>query len=132
MKLLLPILFLLLLCVPYIGSGQTQTGSPNTTTQPVIEKTAATFFAGVVFASHLHYYGRTDSLKSNALLPTVLVQFDSAHVYVSGTGVFLNNKQQTMEYAGTVAEAGYKFGKLKGIAGNIYVNKFFYNRRIKP
>jgi hypothetical protein len=124
---------ILLIClaffIPYAGFSQTQ---PQTTTtqpvvQPVIEKTTATFFAGAVFASRLHYYGRTDSLKSSALLPTVLIQFDSAHLYISGTAVFLNNKEQSMDYAGTVAEAGYKFGKAKGIAGNVYVNKFFYN-----
>ncbi len=129
MKPLLRYLFIAFLLSPCLCFAQTQ---PQTDTiipaaQPVIEKTTATFFGGVVFASHLHYYGRTDSLKSTALLPTILIQFDSAHLYLSGTAVFLNNKVKTMDYAGTVAEAGYKFGKLKGVAGNVYVNKFFYN-----
>jgi len=100
--------------------------------QPVLQKTTLTVFAGAVFAPVLHYFGRTDNEKSNAVLPTVLLQFDSAHVYVSGTAVLLNNKIQSFDYAGTVAEAGYKFGKQKGLGGNVYVNKFFYNTTQLP
>jgi hypothetical protein len=113
--------------------GETPAPSPaQPAAQPVVQKTAVTFFAGAIYSSRLHYYGRTDNEKSSALLPTLMLQFDSAHIYVSGTAVLLNNKEQTMDYAGTVAEVGYKFGKLKGLNGNVYVNKFFYNTTQLP
>jgi len=132
MKNILPAFVILtLFIVNKISAQQTQLQA-TTSPVPVVEKTTATFFAGAIFSSRLHYYGRTDDLKSSALLPTLLVQFDSAHLYISGTAVLLNNKQQTLDYAGTVAEAGYKFGKQKGIAGNAYVNKFFYNTQQLP
>ncbi len=96
------------------------------------KKTVASILAGAVFAPRLHYYGRTDDLKSNALLPTVLIQFDSTGLYGSATSVLLNNKVQSLNYAGTIAEAGYRFGKQKGFAGNIFGNKFFYNTTQLP
>ncbi len=97
------------------------------------KKTTFTFLGGAIFAPVLHYYGRTDSLKSNALLPTVYLQFDSLHFYVSATSVFLSDKTQTLTYAGTITEAGYKFGqKIKGFGGSIYANKFFYNTTQLP
>ena len=96
------------------------------------KKTISTILAGAVFAPRLHYYGRTDSLKSSALLPVVLIQFDSVGIYASGTSVFLNNRIQQFEYAGTIAELGYKFGKPMRFSGNIYANKFFYNTTQLP
>lgn len=90
------------------------------------KKTIATIFGGFAYVPNLHYYGRTDSLKSSALLPTVLVQFDSSGFYISGSAVFIQNAVQTMQYGATIAEAGYKFGKKKGLAGSIYGDKFFY------
>ena len=98
----------------------------------VSKKTVSTVFAGAVFAPRLHYYGRTDNQKSSALLPTLLVQFDSVGLYASGTGVLLSNNVQKLDYAGTVTEVGVRFGKLKGISGNIYGNKFFYNTTQLP
>ncbi len=95
-------------------------------------KTTATFLGGLVFAPRLHYFGRTDSLKSNALLPTFTFQFDSVGLYGSGTAVFLSNTKQSFQYAGTIIEAGYRFGKQKGLTGNIYGNKFFYNTTQLP
>ena len=96
------------------------------------KKTVATIFAGTVFAPRLHYYGRTDNQKSSAHLPTMLVQFDSVGLYASGTAVLLSNNTQQLDYAGTVTEVGLRFGKLKGFAGNIYGNKFFYNTTQLP
>lgn len=139
MKYLLPTIALscsFVLPPALFAQSQTQATTSPAPTQPAVqapvEKTAVTFFGGAVFASRLHYYGRTDSLTSSALLPTILVQLDSVGLYASGTSVLLNNKQQTLDYAGTIAELGYKFGKLKGITGNVYVNKFFYNSRQLP
>lgn len=92
-------------------------------------KTKATIFAGVSFIPNLHYFGRTDSLKSSALTPSILIQFDSSGLYLSGAAVLLNNSSQSLQYAATVTEAGYKFGKKKGITGSIYANKFFYQSK---
>ena len=103
-------------------------------TAPVIvsKKTISTIFTGAVYAPRLHYFGRTDNQKSSALVPTLLVQFDSARLYASGTGVLLSNNSQKLDYAGTVTEVGLRFGKPKGISGNIYGNKFFYNTTQLP
>jgi hypothetical protein len=49
--------------------SQAQTETPK--------KTVATVISGLSYSPKLHYYGRTDELKSSALMPTVLVQFDS-------------------------------------------------------
>ncbi|HTB52197.1 MAG TPA: hypothetical protein VK718_05410 [Ferruginibacter sp.] len=105
----------------------------QTDTTKKIKESIATFLSGVIYAPELHYYGRTDSLKSSAVLPTVYIQFDSIGIYISATSVFLNDKTQTMTYAGTITEAGYKFGhKIKGFGGSIYANKFFYNTTQLP
>ena len=96
------------------------------------KKTVSTILAGAVFAPKLHYFGRTDSLRSTAILPTLLIQFDSTGLYASATSVLLNNKIQSFKYAGTIAEAGFRFGKQKGFSGNIYGNKFFYNTTQLP
>lgn len=93
------------------------------------KKTIATIFTGVNYVPNLHYYGRTDSLKSSAVIPTALIQFDSSGFYLSGSAVFIDNAAQNLQYGATVTEAGYKFGKQKGFAGSIYANKFFYQTK---
>ena len=107
-------------------------GAAQDTSITIIPKTTFTVLGGAVYAPRLHYYGRTDGLKSSALLPTLSIQFDSAHLYASGTSVLLNNKVQSMDYAGTIIEAGYRFGAQEGFAGNLYANKFFYNTSQLP
>lgn len=87
------------------------------------EKTSLTLSSN--FISTLHFYGRTDSLKSTALAPNILLQFGSG-IYLSSSFIFVNNNQQMLDYSATVAGAGYNFGKTKGIAGSIYADKFFY------
>ncbi|MDI9862814.1 hypothetical protein QM480_00655 [Flectobacillus sp. DC10W] len=93
------------------------------------KKTVATIIGGVSYVPKLHYYGRTDQLKSSAVMPTVLVQFDSVGLYFTGSTVFTTNSTQPLEYAATVTEVGYKFGKKQGIAGSIYGDKFFYQNK---
>lgn len=125
-----PYLLLLVIGIAFYAPTHAQQPIAAEKTVPVsalIKKTKLTLLSGVIAASKLHYFGRTDSLKSSALLPTLLVQLDSVGIYVAGTSVFLQNKTQSLSYAGTIAEAGYRFGKLKGFAGNIFANKFFYN-----
>jgi hypothetical protein len=96
-------------------------------------QTVATLLLGPIYAANLHHYGRTDSLKSSALLPTLYLQFDSAGWYISATSVYITNKTEPLTYAGTITEGGYKFGqKLNGFGGNVYANKFFYNSAQLP
>lgn len=102
-------------------SSQAQTETPK--------RTIATVISGLSYSPKLHYYGRTDELKSSALMPTVLVQFDSLGLYLTGSTVFTTNTVQPLEYAATVTEIGYKFGKKQGIAGSIYGDKFFYQNK---
>lgn len=119
------------------NESQGQALTQNQTPQPqvpvsAVKKTTATVLGGLVFAPRLHYYGRTDQLTSNAVLPTINIQFDSIGIYASATSVLISNKQQTLDYAGTIAEAGYRFGKFTGFNGNVYGNKFFYNTTQLP
>jgi hypothetical protein len=108
-------------------------GADSTKNDDTKKTTVATFLMGPIYAPVLHYYGRTDSLKSSALLPTIYIQFDSIGLYMSATSVFISDKTQTLSYAGTITEAGYKFGqKVKGFGGNVYANKFFYNTTQLP
>ena len=138
MKYIIPILAFLLFSVTNIFAQEQNKTQVQAQVQaqptPLIAptKTTATFLGGLVFAPRLHYFGRTDSLKSNALLPTFTVQFDSVGLYGSGTAVFLSNTIQSLQYAGTIVEAGYRFGKQKGLTGNFYGNKFFYNTTQLP
>lgn len=96
-------------------------------TAPVtkIQKKKTTFTVGTSYLPKLHFYGRTDSLKSTALAPSALLQFGNG-IYLSSTVIFLNNKQIPMQYGATIAGAGYRFGKTKGIAGSVYGDLFFY------
>lgn len=77
------------------------------------------------FASRLHYFGRTDSLKSSALIPTLIIQAGK-NLSITPSFIFINNNQASFNYAASVINATYSFGKQKGIAGSIYADKFFY------
>ncbi len=93
--------------------------------QPVEQKKKTSLTLSTNYLSKLHFYGRTDSLKSTALVPNALLQFGNG-IFLSSSFIFINNNQQFLKYAATVAGAGYNFGKSKGIAGSIYADKFFY------
>ena len=80
---------------------------------------------GTNYASKLHFYGRTDSLKSSALVPSVTAKFSNG-LYVSGSFIFVNNADASSKYTAAITEAGYRFGKNEGLAGSIYADKFFY------
>ena len=83
---------------------------------------------GTGYASKLHYFGRTDSLKSSAFVPSVTAKFSNG-LYLSGSFIFVNNSDASLKYTATITEAGYRFGKNEGFAGNIYADKFFYSAR---
>lgn len=88
-------------------------------------KKKTTFTIGTSYLPKLHFYGRTDSLKSMALAPNVLLKFSNG-IYLSSTVIFLNNQQISMQYGATIAGAGYRFGKTKGFAGSVFGDLFFY------
>ena len=80
---------------------------------------------GTNYASKLHFYGRTDSLKSSAFVPSVTAKFSNG-LYVSGSFIFVNNADASLKYTAAITEAGYRFGKNEGIAGSFFADKFFY------
>jgi hypothetical protein len=93
-------------------------------------KTKLTIFTGLVAIPRLNFFGRTDSLQTGAVIPTVLVQFDSIGIYASASSVFVKNSDIPFTYGATVLELGYKFGnKTKGLSGNVYGDKFFYKAK---
>lgn len=85
-----------------------------------------TFTAGVNYQSRLHYFGRTDSLKSSGLFPTIGFETKPGF-YGNASFVFLNNSSKSFNYSGTVAEGGYKFPESRNFSGNIFYTHFFYN-----
>jgi hypothetical protein len=87
-------------------------------------KTKAQFKLSVNYNSNLNYYGRTDSIKSTGLFPMAELWF-SPNFYVNAAPIFVNNKLQSFDYAGTVASVGYQNITEKWLS-NIYVMKPFY------
>lgn len=86
------------------------------------------FKVGVYYTSGLHYYGRTDSLKSSGFFPMAELWL-TKNFYVNAAPVFVNNAIQNFQYAGTVVTAGYQFNDpLKTLTGNFYVVKPFYKK----
>ncbi|HEX2682397.1 MAG TPA: hypothetical protein VHL77_00595, partial [Ferruginibacter sp.] len=93
--------------------------------KPVEQKEKTSLMISSNFSSKLHYYGRTDSLKSTALVPNIQLQFGNG-IFLSSSFIFINNSSQAFRYTAAVAGVGYNFGKNKGIGGSIYADKFFY------
>jgi len=82
------------------------------------------FKLSVNYQSTLHYYGRTDSLKSAGFFPLAECWL-TKDFYVNAAPVFVNNRAQSFEYAGTLATAGYQHISRKWIT-SIYATKPFY------
>ena len=72
----------------------------------IVKKKEGSFKIGVFYNSYLNYYGRTDSLQSSGVFPLAELWLNNKF-YISAAPVFVNNATQNMEYAGTVATAGY-------------------------
>ena len=88
------------------------------------EQQGIKFKLSLNYNSGLNYYGRTDSLKSTGLFPLAEVWFNPKF-YINAAPVFVNNKLQTMQYAGSVASIGYLSVGSKWIS-NLYFLKPFY------
>lgn len=89
-------------------------------------KKKITFTTGVAFNAALNYYGRTDSLKSQAIYSFAGITLHNG-LYLFTNFIFINNAMAS-SYAATAIEAGYKFkNKKENWRGNIFGSRFFYN-----
>jgi len=93
-------------------------------TDSVTPKKKITFTTGAGYNSNLNYYGRTDSLKSQALYPFAGITYNGLYLF---TNIIFINNAVTTTYAATTLQAGYKFQNSKGNwKGNIFAARFFY------
>lgn len=83
------------------------------------------FSASVNYQSALHYFGRTDSLKSSGLFPSVGFQSKTG-LYAQGNFIFVQNASQANTYTGTTIEAGYRFPLSTHFSGNLFYSQFLY------
>lgn len=109
----------LLLLIIALKSNSQETGDSTK------EKSRPAFKLGVFYNSYLHYYGRTDSLQSGGLFPIAEFWFDR-HFYITAAPVFVTSQGSSLKYAGTVAMAGYRFGKENKSSWNFYLVKPVY------
>jgi hypothetical protein len=90
------------------------------------QKNKTQFKFGLNYNTGLNYFGRTDSLKSTGFFPLAELWF-TPDFYINAAPVFVNNKVQSFDYAGTVTTAGYQHVSDKWIT-HIYVLKPFYKQ----
>ena len=81
--------------------------------------------ASVNYQSALHYFGRTDSLKSSGLFPSIGFQSKTG-LYAQGNFIFVQNKSLPLNYTGTTIEAGYRFPESEHFTGNLFYSQFLY------
>ncbi len=123
--------FFLFILIANICSSQVLTPQDSLLAAPVakqVAKKTTSLTICAVYLPKLHFYGRTDSLKSTAVAPNLLLQFGNG-IYLASTVIFTNNKIKPFSYAATIAGAGYRFGKEKGFAGTISGDLFFYENK---
>lgn len=82
------------------------------------------FKFGLNYHSALNYYGRTDSLQSSGFFPLAELWLGK-DFYINAAPVFVNNRVQSFDYAGTVATAGYQHITKHSLT-SFYVLKPFY------
>jgi hypothetical protein len=113
-KITLFFLTLILLCCSSVIFAQSDS----------LAKEKPQFKLSLNYNTGLNYYGRTDSLKSSGFFPLAEFWF-SSHFYINAAPVFVNNRSQSMAYAGTVATAGYQQVSTKWLT-SIFVTRPFY------
>ncbi|MGC4101006.1 hypothetical protein [Ferruginibacter sp.] len=119
--------FTILLTVFCAATSHAQTTPVTDTAATATKESKFKVSPAIAYSSRLHYYGRTDSLNSSALVPTVVIQAGK-HFSVTPSLIFINNSQASFSYAASTINATYSFGKKKGIAGTVYADKFFYKQ----
>lgn len=110
---------LLFVLVTIISYGQQDSSSQKSAEKPK-------FKLGVYYNSNLNYFGRTDSLRSSGVFPLAELWI-TKELYVNAAPIFVNNKAESFQYAGSVATLGYRFtSQSNKAAGNLYFVKPFY------
>jgi hypothetical protein len=84
------------------------------------------FKLGINYNSHLHYYGRTDSLRSSGFFPMAEMWLGK-HFYINAAPIFVHNKSLGTDYAGSVTTAGYLKASEKSVI-HLYALKPFYQK----
>lgn len=110
---------LLLLFLVFAGNAQ----HDSTSEQAVKLKLS------VNYNSNLHYYGRTDSLRSSGLIPMAELWVHDAF-YINAAPIFVSNQLTGTQYAGSVATVGYLKAAPKHIV-HLYALKPFYTAESK-
>ena len=120
------IITILSISISLLSNAQTSdsTQLSNAQTSDSTQQQGVQFKLSINYNSGLNYYGRTDSLKSTGVFPLAEIWF-SPKFYINAAPVFVNNKLQTMQYAGSVASLGYLNVTDKWIS-NLYLLKPFY------
>lgn len=83
------------------------------------------FTASFNYQSKLHYFGRTDSLQSSGMFPSIGYQLKCG-LYAQGNFIFVHNNLLPYTYTGSTIEAGYRLPQAIKINGNIFFTKFLY------
>ncbi len=117
MKTIIPLLIIIL---PF-AKGKAQDTS---------EVRAVNFSAGISYSSTLNYYGRTDSIRMQGIIPTIGLAFRNG-IYINGSGIFTIDARNS-NYAGLSVEAGYDF-KMgnENWTGGIFLAKYFFEKEIR-
>lgn len=89
------------------------------------KQTKNEFNASVNYQSALHFFGRTDSLRSSGLFPTLGFQLKNG-MYAQGNFIFVQNSMQSAAYTGATIEAGYRFPQTDHFSGNLFLSRFLY------
>jgi hypothetical protein len=92
--------------------------------QDSTQLTKPQFKLSVNYNSGLNYFGRTDSLKSTGVFPMAELWITPSF-YVNAAPIFVNNALQKLDYAGTVATAGYQHLTDKWLTSLSVVKPFY-------
>lgn len=110
------VIAVIIFCVPFFNYAQVDTSAENGISH---------FRIGVLYNSHLNYYGRTDSMRSSAIIPDFELWINK-NISLTVNPVFINNKIQRLQYAGTTATLGYQLYFKSCFAAQFYFVKPFY------
>lgn len=115
MKVRQVLMIAIVLSMPFLGMAQNDTSAPKKNV----------FTGGINYQSRLHYFGRTDSLKSSGVFPTLGFQLKQGF-YVNSSFIFVNNALSSLSYNGSIIEGGFKFPQTRNFSGNIFYSQFLY------
>ena len=113
-------LFAVLICTTHFASAQVADSTKREKIQ---------FKISAHYNSSLNYYGRIDSLKSKGFFMLAEIWL-TPKFYVNAAPVFVFNKYQSLDYAGSVTTFGYLNISKKWIS-NVYLLKPFYKESSK-